>query len=62
MSEKLVVDEKELYDLYSTLADATTAASTGDTNSVAKHSAEAKDKVIEIRRSATPIKEAEDAE
>lgn len=47
MSEQIdyVVSESDLYDVYSLLADATTAASTGDTNECASKAAEAKRKL-----------------
>lgn len=50
--KELVVTFSELYDLYSTLSDATTAASTGDPNTVSKKAAEAKDMVLDIHDAA----------
>jgi hypothetical protein len=42
------IPESELYQLYSTLADATEAAATGDTNGCAHHAAEAKTQVQKL--------------
>ena len=42
------VPEQELYELYSTLADATSAAATGNKNGCAKHAAEAKRHALEL--------------
>lgn len=42
------VPRDELYELYSTLADATTAASTGDPNECAKLASKAKKQVVYI--------------
>jgi len=55
MSNELLVEEKQLYELYSILADATAAASTGDPNTVSEKAAEAKDKVIQIREDSQPL-------
>lgn len=52
MTKRLIVDEDELYEVYSTLADATEAASTGDPNTVAKKAREAKEQVLMLRDSA----------
>lgn len=46
--ETVQVPKQELYELYSTLADATTAASTGDPNECARLTSEAKEQVTEI--------------
>jgi len=54
MSNELLVEEKQLYELYSILADATEAASTGDPNTVSSKAAEAKDKVVKIREDSQP--------
>lgn len=48
MTETIEVPERELYELYSTLADATTAASTGDPNECARLAAQAKRRVQSI--------------
>jgi hypothetical protein len=49
MSDDMIeIPEHELHGLYSTLADATEAASTGDPNGCAKLAAEAKEQVIEL--------------
>lgn len=53
MSNTLEIDEQDLYEVYSLLADATTAASTGDPNTCASKAADAKDKVMEIHEEAT---------
>lgn len=60
MTKQLIVTEDELFELYNILADATEAASTGDPNTVSKKAAEAKERVIEIRKSAD-IAEKEEA-
>lgn len=49
------VSEDELYELYSLLADATTAASTGDPNECAAKASEARKKVLNIREEADEI-------
>ena len=48
-AETIEIPESELQDLYSTLADATTAASTGDPNGCAAKAADAKETVLEWR-------------
>jgi len=48
MSETIEIPEQELKELYGTLSDATTAASTGDPNECAKKAAEAKEQVLEM--------------
>jgi len=48
MSDTIEVDERELQELYSILADATEAASTGDPNTCAEKAAEAKERVLEL--------------
>jgi len=47
-TEVVQVPEEELYELYSTLADATTAASTGDPNECARLASNAKEQVKQI--------------
>lgn len=55
MTEKLALDENDLYDLYSVLVDATTAASTGNPNDTAKYAAEAKEMVKELHDKAEVV-------
>ena len=50
--EVIEVPEDDLYELYSTLSGATTAASAGDPNECARLAAEAKRMVLDIRREA----------
>ncbi len=58
MNEKqLIVDEQRLYDLYSKLDDATTAASTGDPNECARLASEAKDDVLQIHKDSEALDE-----
>jgi len=47
-TEVVQVSRDELYELYSTLADATTAASTGDPNECARLASNAKEQVMEM--------------
>jgi hypothetical protein len=47
-TEPLEIPESELRELYGTLSDATTAASTGDPNECARLAAEAKRHVIKL--------------
>ena len=46
--ETIEIPEEQLYELYSALSDATTAASTGDPNECARLAAEAKELVVSI--------------
>lgn len=46
----ILVKYEDLFDLYSALEDATTAASTGDPNTVSKKAAEAKRMVLDIHK------------
>ena len=46
--DTIEVDRDEMYELYSILSDATTAASTGDPNTCAAKAAEAKRYVTEL--------------
>lgn len=48
--ETIEIPKQDLYELYSTLAEATTAASTGDPNECAKKAAEAKRRVMEFHK------------
>jgi len=48
MSETIEIPEHELHSLYSTLADATEAAATGDPNGCASLAADAKQQVIDL--------------
>jgi hypothetical protein len=63
MSEQIdyVVSESDLYDVYSLLADATTAASTGDTNECASKAAEAKRKLEAVHEDGELLHEVNDA-
>jgi len=63
MSEQIdfVVSESDLYDVYSLLADATTAASTGDTNECASKAAEAKRKLEAVHEDGELLHEVDDA-
>jgi hypothetical protein len=45
----LEIPEHELYNVYSTLADATEAAATGDPNECAKLTSEAKEQIKTLR-------------
>jgi hypothetical protein len=47
-SDTIEIPEDELQDLYSTLADATSAAATGQTNRCASLAADAKQMVLEL--------------
>ena len=55
MSDKLVIDEDRLFEVYSKLSDATTAASTGDPNECARLASEAKDDLVAIREAAEKL-------
>ena len=58
MSDKqLMVDEQRLYELYSKLTEATTAASTGDPNECARLASEAKDDLVQIREESEVLEE-----
>jgi len=58
MSDKqLIVDEQRLYELYSKLTEATTAASTGDPNECARLASEAKDDLVQIREESEVLEE-----
>jgi len=58
MSDKqLIVDEQGLYELYSKLSEATTAASTGDPNECARLASEAKDDLVQIREESEVLEE-----
>ena len=58
MSDKqLIVDEQRLYELYSKLSEATTAASTGDPNECARLASEAKDDLVQIREESEVLEE-----
>jgi len=58
MSDKqLMVNEQRLYDLYSKLSEATTAASTGDPNECARLASEAKDDLVQIREESEVLEE-----
>ena len=46
---QLIVEESDLYELYSLLADATDAAATGDPNKCASLASDAKEKVKDLR-------------
>jgi len=63
MSEQIdyVVSESDLYDVYSLLTDATTAASTGDTNECASKAAEAKRKLEAVHEDGELLHEVDDA-
>lgn len=62
MSEQIdyVVSESDLYDVYSLLADATTAASVGDTNECASKAAEAKRKLKAVHEDGELLHEVND--
>jgi len=53
------VPEHELYDLYSTLADATEATAAGNPNECAKLTAEAKRHVLDLREDCSIQREGE---
>jgi len=58
MSDKVLrVPEDDLFELYSTLEEATTAASTGDPNKCSSLAADAKEKVLEIRNESVVVDE-----
>ena len=58
MSDKqLMVNEQRLYELYSKLSEATTAASTGDPNECARLASEAKDDLVQIREESEVLEE-----
>lgn len=57
MSEPIVIDEDELQAVYSDLADATTAAATGNHNECASLAADAKERVLELHESAATLEE-----
>ena len=55
MSDQLVIDEADLQDVYSTLADATEAAARGDTNECASKAADAKEQLLELHEDADTL-------
>lgn len=57
MPDPIVIDEGELEVVYSDLADATTAAATGNPNECASKAADAKDRVLELHNNATTLDE-----
>ncbi|MFC7323281.1 hypothetical protein ACFQMF_01675 [Halorubrum rutilum] len=57
MPEPIVIDERELQELYSDLADATTAAATGNPNECASKAADAKERVLELHENAPTLEE-----
>jgi len=62
MSDQIdyVVSESDLFEVYSLLADATTAASAGDPNECASKAAEARRKLIAVHRDGALLHEVND--
>lgn len=54
---QLIIEETDLYEVYSLLADATEAQAAGNPNGCAALTAEAKEKVIELHKTAEEIEE-----
>ena len=60
MSDRIVIDEDDLEDVFSDLVDATSAAAHGDPNKCASRAADAKDRVLEIHSEAQPLEETDE--